>query len=145
MEFLENWGAFAQLAFIAIVFGGGSVLGLYLVRRLVTVDRLQENHEIAGVTFASLGAFYGVVLAFVIVAAWERFDQANANAHNEATALENLYKLGAGLPEPMRSQLDSAVLEYTNHVVEEEWPQMATMRYHTANKGAHDLWSIVIS
>jgi hypothetical protein len=145
MQFLEDWGMSSQLAFIVVVFGGGSVLGLYLVRRLVRVDRLQESHEVAGVTFGALGAFYGVVLAFVIVAAWERFDQANANAHDEATALENLYKLGAGLAEPMRSQLDSEVLEYTHRVVDEEWPQMATMRYHMAKKGAHDLWSMVIS
>ncbi len=145
MGFLEDWGISFQLAFIAVVFGGGSVLGLYLVRRLVNVDRLKENHEVAGVTFGALGAFYGVVLAFVIVAAWERFDQANANAHNEATALETLYKLGAGLSEPMRSRLDSEVLEYTHRVVDEELPQMATMRYHMATKGAHDLWSMVIS
>lgn len=145
MQFLENWGTAFQLAFIAVVFGGGSVLGLYLVRRLVPLNRLEQSHEIAGVTFGALGAFYGVVLAFVIVAAWERFDQANANAHDEATALENLYKLGAGLAEPMRSRLDSKVLEYTHRVVDEEWPLMATRRYHMSKEGAHDLWSVVIS
>lgn len=145
MDFLLDWGIPAQLAFIAVVFGGGSVLGLYVVRRLVPVDRLQENHEVAGVTFGVVGAFYGLVLGFVIVAAWERFNQANANAHDEATALESLYKLGAGLAEPMRSQLDSAVLEYTHRVVDEEWPQMATMRYQMGKQGAHNLWSMVVS
>lgn len=145
MEFLLDWGIPAQLVFIAVVFGGGSVLGLYVVRRLVPLHRLQENQEVAGVTFGALGAFYGLVLAFVIVAAWERFDQAKTNAHEEATALENLYKLGAGLAEPMRSRLDSEVLEYTHRVVDEEWPQMTTMRYHMAKEGAHDLWSLAIS
>src|SRR5215472_13434262 len=105
MEFLLDWSILAQLTFIVVAFGGGSVLGLYVVRRLVPVHRLQENHEIAGVTFGALGAFYGLVLAFVIVAAWERFDQAKTNAHDEATALENLYKLGSGLGDPMGSQL----------------------------------------
>ncbi|HTR60858.1 MAG TPA: hypothetical protein VMH37_04080 [Candidatus Binataceae bacterium] len=112
MEFLESWSMSAQLAFIAVLFGGGSVLGLYIVRRLVSVHSLQENHEVAGITFGILGAFYGLVLGFVIVAAWERFDQADANAHDEATALESLYKLGAGMAEPMRTKLDAAVLEY---------------------------------
>ena len=90
MDFLLDWGIFAQLAFIAVVFGGGSIVGLCVVRRLVPLDRLQKNHEVAGVTFGALGAFYGLVLAFVIVAAWERFNEATANAHDEATALESL-------------------------------------------------------
>ena len=145
MEFLESWSMPAQLAFIAVLFGGGSVLGLYIVRRLVSVRSLQANHEVAGITFGILGAFYGLVLGFVIVAAWERFDQADANAHDEATALENLYKLGAGMAEPMRSQLDAAVLEYTRRVVDEEWPQMANVTYHAGKEGAHKLWSMVIS
>ena len=145
MNFLLYWGAAGQIAFVLVVFGGGSVGGLYIVRRLVPVDHLQKNHEVAGVTFGVLGAFYGLVLAFVIVAAWERFNQANANAHQEATALEGLYELGAGVSEPMRTQLDSAVLEYTHRVLEEEWPQMADNRYHAERARVLKLWSIVLS
>ena len=73
MNFLLYWGSAGQIAFVVIVFGGGSVLGLCIVRRLVPLDRLQKNHDVAGVTFGVLGAFYGLVLAFVIVAAWQRF------------------------------------------------------------------------
>ena len=145
MDFLLYLNTPAQIAFVVVIFGGGSVLGLYVVRRLVPLDRLQKNHEVAGVTFGVLGAFYGLVLAFVIVAAWERFNLANANAHDEATALENLYKLGAGFSEPMRSQLETAILDYTHRVVKEEWPQMADMSYQPSKLGAHMLWSLVMS
>src|SRR5208282_3428118 len=92
-----------------------------------------------------LGAFYGLVLAFVIVAAWERFNLANINAHDEATALESLYKLGAAFSEPMRTQLDSAVLEYSHRVINDEWPAMAENNYEMGKQGAHKLWSIVLS
>ncbi|MGO9451135.1 MAG: DUF4239 domain-containing protein [Candidatus Binataceae bacterium] len=145
MDFLLYWGTAAQITFVLAVFGGGSVAGLYLVRRLVPVDHLQKNHEVAGVTFGVLGAFYGLVLAFVIVAAWERFNQANVNSHEEATALESLYKLGAGFSEPMRTQLDSAVLEYTHNVVEKEWPQMANNTYRAEKGQALKLWSVILS
>ena len=110
MDFLLYWSTGAQLAFVVIVFGGGSVAGLWLVRRLVPLDRLQKNHEIAGVTFGVLGAFYGLVLAFVIVATWERYNEANTNTHAEATALESIYKIGAAFSEPMRGRFDAAVL-----------------------------------
>jgi hypothetical protein len=58
MDFLLYWRTAAQIAFVLVVFGGGSVAGLYIVRRLVSVDHLQKNHEVAGVTFGVLGAFY---------------------------------------------------------------------------------------
>jgi hypothetical protein len=40
-----------------------------------TLERLKQNQEVAGFTFGVIGAFYGLLLAFVIVAAWERFDR----------------------------------------------------------------------
>src|SRR6202040_3883419 len=120
MNFLLYCNAATQIIFVIVAFGGGSIAGLCLVRWLVPLDRLQKNHEVAGVTFGVLGAFYGLVLAFVIVAAWERFNDANAYALTEATALESLYKLGSAYSEPMRAQLDSVVLEYIHNVIEKE-------------------------
>jgi hypothetical protein len=145
MDFLLYWGTFGQIAFVFVVFGGGSVAGLCIVRRLVPVDHLQKNHEVAGITFGVLGAFYGLVLAFVIVAAWEQFTAANANSHQEASALESLYKLGAGFAEPMRTRFDSAVFEYTHRVVDDEWPQMATDTYRAQTGRTLKLWSILLS
>ncbi len=145
MDFRLYWGSFGQIAFVCVVFGGGSVAGLCVVRRLVPVDHLQKNHEVAGITFGVLGAFYGLVLAFVIVAAWEQFTAANANSHQEASALESLYKLGAGFAEPMRTRFDSAVSEYTHRVVDEEWPQMANDNYRAQTGRTLKLWSILLS
>src|SRR5271155_6131934 len=136
MDFLLYWSTAGQLLFVLFAFGGGSMVGLYVVRLLVPLDRLQKNHEVAGITYGVLGAFYGLVLAFVIVAAWERFNDANAYALTEATALESLYKLGAAFSEPMRSQLDSAVLEYVHRVIEKEWPQMADNTFGGGKVGA---------
>src|SRR6204780_725231 len=145
MNFLLYCGSATQIIFVIVAFGVGSVAGLCLVRWLVPLDRLQKNHEVAGVTFGVLGAFYGLVLAFVIVAAWERFNDANSYSLTEATALESLYKLGAAFSEPMRSQLDSAVLKYSHRVVEEEWPQMADNTFQGGKEGAHELWATVLA
>jgi hypothetical protein len=145
MNFLLYWESAGQIMFVIVVFGGGSIAGLCLVRWLVPLDRLQKNHEVAGVTFGVLGAFYGLVLAFVIVAAWERFNDANAYALTEATALESLYKLGGAYSEPMRSQLDSGVLEYIHNVIDKEWPQMADNTFEGGSVGAHKLWATVLA
>ena len=145
MDFLLYWSTPAQVAFVVVVFGDGSVAGLYLVRRLVPLDRLKMNHEVAAVTFGVLGAFYGLVLAFVIVAAWEQFNQANAETRDEATALFNVYKLGAAFSEPLRTKIDSSVLEYTHRVIDEEWPKMADMSYQPGKMNILKLWSLLLS
>jgi hypothetical protein len=145
MDFILYWNTPAQIAFIVIVFGGGSVAGLCLVRLLVPLDRLQKNHEVAAVTFGVLGAFYGLVLAFVIVAAWEQFDEADASSRIEATALFSVYKLGAAFSEPLRSEIDSTVLEYTHRAIDEEWPKMANMSYQPGQMNILKLWSLLLS
>src|SRR6202050_4808748 len=145
MNFLLYCGSATQIIFVIVAFGGGSVAGLCLVGWWVPLARLQKNHEVAGVTFGVLGAFYGLVLAFVIVAAWERFDMANADAISEATALESLYKLGAAFSEPMRTQIDSQVLEYSHRVIDKEWPEMADNTFEGGEVGAHELWSTVLA
>src|SRR5262249_14977384 len=58
--------AYGAAAIVAAVLA--SVVGLLLVRRVVPLHVLQEQHEVAGVTFAVIGGFYGIVLAFVLVA-----------------------------------------------------------------------------
>src|ERR1700724_2937426 len=98
MNYLLYWPTWLQVVFIIAVFSGLSILGLYSVRRLVPVERLKQNHEVAGFTFGVIGAFYGLLLAFVIVAAWERFDRAEAEVQGEGVGLISLYWLLEGFP-----------------------------------------------
>src|SRR6516165_10551538 len=92
------------------------------VRVLVPLERLKQNHEVAGFTFGVIGAFYGLLLAFVIVAAWERFDRAEAEVQGESVALASLYQLSKGFAEPAATRLQMAVRAYTHKIIDEEWP-----------------------
>src|ERR1700704_3594362 len=114
MDYLLFWPTWVQVSFIVIVFSGISILGLYTVRRLVPVERLKKNHEVAGFTFGVLGAFYGLLLAFVIVAAWERFDRANETVQDEGVALISLYRLSKGFSAPAASDMQHAIRAYTH-------------------------------
>ena len=106
MNFLLYCGAATQIIFVIVAFGGGSIAGLCLVRWLVPLDRLQKNHEVAGVTFGVLGAFYGLVLAFVIVAAWERFNDANDGVAGCRATLKNSTIRGYAQEMPRLETLD---------------------------------------
>src|SRR6185437_12512757 len=124
---------------------GLSVLGLYLVRILVPLETLKKNHEVAGFTFGVLGAFYGLLLAFVIVAAWERFDRANENVQEEGVALISLYRLSKGFSAPVASDMQHAIRAYTHRLIDVEWPAMANSNFDSIDDslGTLSLWQIV--
>jgi len=103
---------------------GLAILGLVLVRRMVPLAVLKEQHEVAGVTFAVIGGFYGIVLAFVLVASWERFEHARANTEFEANALGDLYRQAAGLPDSTHGLLAANINAYLHSVIEADWPAM---------------------
>jgi hypothetical protein len=128
MIYLLFWPTWFQVTFIIVTFSGLSILGLYAVRRTVPIEHLKENHEVAGFTFGVIGAFYGLLLAFVIVAAWERFDRADEKVQGEAMALASLYRLAKGFPQPLQHNLQQAIRDYTAHTINVEWPRMASTR-----------------
>jgi Protein of unknown function (DUF4239) len=148
MNYLLYWPTWLQVVFIIVVFSGLSILGLYSVRRLVPVERLKQNHEVAGFTFGVIGAFYGLLLAFVIVAAWERFDRADEKVQAESMALTSLYRLSKGFPPPLQHNLQRAIRDYTDHAINVEWPSMATGLHDKKNDnpiGSLGLWALVAS
>ena len=145
MNFLLYMSTPAQIVTVTIMFSGLSVLGLYLVRVLVPVETLKKNHEVAGSTFGVLGAFYGLLLAFVIVAAWERFDRATENVQEEGVALISLYRLSKGLSAPTADEMRHAIRAYTHQLIDVEWPEMANRKFHSIDDsaGTLPLWQIV--
>jgi hypothetical protein len=146
MAYVLFWPTWIQVASVVIVFSGVSILGLYIVRRLVSVEHLKRNHEVAGFTFGVIGAFYGLLLAFVIVAAWERFDRADEKVQGEAMALVSLYRLSKAYPQPVQHNLQSAIRDYAEHAINVEWPQMdAPVHGETTDdpNGPLRLWAVV--
>src|SRR5271169_1007735 len=102
---LDSMPVMIQAVVVALVFGAVTVGGLYIVRRKIAPDLLREDHDVAGVTFSVVGAFYGVVLAFVIVAVWQRFERADDRAQAESLAVANLYFLSKGFDQPASGQV----------------------------------------
>lgn len=112
-------------AFIVIGFIGLSLAGLMVVRRRVPLERLQEQHDVASACFAVLGSLYGIVLAFVLVSSWERFEAARQDVQREVDALSDVYRHAQALPEPTRTDLERLIVEYAHSVIDSEWASMA--------------------
>jgi hypothetical protein len=144
MDAIDYLPTLVQALIITLAFARITVGGLYAVRRRVEAATLKENHDVAGFTFGIIGAFYGVVLAFVIVVVWQRFERANEQVTSESLAVSNLYSLAQGLGEPYRTELRNALREYANHVLNDEWQAMAEDHYVPDPRQEQRIWDVLL-
>src|SRR5918993_2266321 len=102
-----------------------AVLGLALVQRLVPATIRQEQNDVAGFIYAALGVIYAVLLALVVIAAWEEYQAASETVEEEANSVAEIFWLGYELPEPEGTHLQELARSYAEEVVHKEWPLMA--------------------
>ena len=123
-----------------------SICGLLIIRRFVGIEKLKIYHDVAGPLYHTLGVIYAVVLAFMVIIAWENFDRTDSNVSKEANCYADLCRDANGLSEPFRSQAKAATGEYVKALVEEEWPMLA---WGGRSTRVHDLfteiWDLYLS
>ena len=95
-----------------------------LIHRWVGVTGLAKNNEIAGFKFATVGVIYAVLLAFTVIVVWEKFNDAQSAVANEAGATAALFHYSEG-KEPEALAVRTALVNYLNAAIEDEWPAMA--------------------
>lgn len=114
----------AEMAIVAVVVGCFVVLHAILQRRLRS-ELLRRHNDVAGFLFSAVGVLYAVVLGFVVVVVWQKYDAAVANVENEVDATGNLYHVVAAYPAGPRAQIRRGLLQYAQTVSRVEWPAMA--------------------
>src|SRR4051812_8472592 len=76
-----------------------SCLGLVVMHRLVNVDTRKQHNDAAQAMISVVGTSYAVLIAFIAVAAWQSFTDADKATSEEANYVGNLYWDTAGLPD----------------------------------------------
>jgi hypothetical protein len=80
---------------------------------------------VAGFLIAVVGVIYAVLLAFVVIVSWEKFNDAESITGQEASVLRSMYRDAAELPPPASTTMRALVLEYADDVAHREWAIMA--------------------
>ena len=93
--------------------------------RLAPIEQLAQHTDVAGYVYAVVGVIYAVVLALVVIAAWEEYRDAREAVADEASAVLNLARAANGWPAGDRDEVESALTAYARQVVDVEWPAMA--------------------
>ena len=74
--------------------------------------------------FWVVAALFGLLLAFVIIIAYENFLEASAGVSPEADSLASIVRDSAAFPEPEGDRVRGAVRTYLRAVVDDEWARM---------------------
>lgn len=101
-----------------------AMAGPVVVRRLVRLDRLRTNNEVAGFKFATVGVIYAVLLAFAVLVVWEKFNEAEVDVAREASAAATIFRLSVALPAEYQEPLRKAMAAYLHVAIEKDWPAM---------------------
>lgn len=113
------------LAVIILATVVASLLGLALVRRTVPRSLLAQHTDVAGYIYAVIGVIYAVILALVVIAAWEEHQDAQEAVATEASAVLNLARIANGWPDGDRASVEEVLVTYARQVVDVEWPAMS--------------------
>ena len=113
------------------------LFGLYLVRRKYSAEVLKENHEVAAIIFNAFGLFYGVLVAFVVFATWNGYDEATKNLQLEASEALDIFHSAEAFPDSPRKIIQQGVRDYLAGVYNDEIPKMAEGDLSVYSGGAH--------
>ena len=101
-----------------------AVAGLLVVRRLTSLNLHEEHNNVAGFIYSVLGVAYAVVLGFVLITVWQRYETASQRADQEGADLTAVYFHANALPDSDRRQIQQLAKSYARVVIDEEWPLM---------------------
>lgn len=123
-------------------FIGLSLLALFFIRRFLPLHLRYQENAVIGCTSALVSVIYGVLAGFATLYLINNYNAANDSMEREANAVANMYRDSHGLSDPLKSNIQTAVKNYINQVLNVEWPLMNTGKTVT-NTGATILENIL--
>jgi hypothetical protein len=97
---------------------------MYLVRRQSKADHFFIEIERGAGIFAFLGTAFAVILAFVVLAAFQSFNDAKAGAEQEATSVVELSRTAEFFGPTEKDPIEGVLICYGRAVIHDEWPAM---------------------
>jgi Protein of unknown function (DUF4239) len=131
------------LAAIVFMVAGAAVatLGFRIALRFRPPVRDDAHNDVHAVYFSMVGLLYAILLAFVVVVAWEQFNEAENATETEVTRLSNLLRDAEPLPFEDRVRIQTAILTYTRSVADREYDSMAKGEPDVPTRAAYEsIW-----
>ncbi|ACD90342.1 MAG: DUF4239 domain-containing protein [Chlorobium limicola] len=111
-----------MVSVITLLVMAASVLVMLLVRKNIGYTELAKHNDVAGFIFAVIGVVYAVLLAFVVIVAWQMFRETEEKVHTEVRCMASVFRDIRLIDDPNRMEIQKEIINYTNIVIHEEWP-----------------------
>lgn len=105
-----------------LLLDGVACAGLIIFHRVLKVDLRRAHNELTGYSVAVISVTYAVLLAFIAIATWESFSNAEQIVDGEADYVGSIYRDTQGLPAEMGQAIRADIRDYANTVIRVEWP-----------------------
>ena len=108
----------------SLFFVGVTWFGIIFIKPFLRLLMGRQPHinDMVAHTTAGFSLFYGLLLGLLAVAAYQNYDDVRKSAFAEAASLANLYRDAARYPDPVRSQVQELLRDYTLYVIYKDWP-----------------------
>jgi Protein of unknown function (DUF4239) len=117
------WGLILEILIVLAIVACFVAFHAFLQRRL-RVDVLRRQNDVAGYLFSAVGVLYAVVLGFVVVVVWQKYDGTVSTVEGEVNATSDLYRVVDSYPAAARAEIRSGLRDYVDTVITVEWPAM---------------------
>lgn len=121
---------------MSVLFIGGSLLyatlGVLLGRKLMRPRVAEGHNDVLVPIFLTAGVIYAVLLAFIVVAMWESYDNANANTSEEASILVPMYRQTMDFAPDKGEAMRELIRSYAENVVK-QWEE-----FRATGNGGHE-------
>ena len=108
-----------------VVVGGFVLIAVaigFAVEKWTSAEVRTAHNDRAGFILAVIGVIYAVLLAFVAIGVWERFQQAEMRTYEEAGALATVYRDAGSFRGG--EQIRATLRAYVHTIIGDEWPTM---------------------
>lgn len=126
-----------------LVIGGPVVValaGLMAFHRISHLRALRGENDVAGFVYAAVGVVYGILLAFVVFAVWERYASVDQAVTAEAADLITVFRDSQFLPPQQRAMAQAGLIAYAHSVTGSEWSEHGQLRPHRTADPLNRVW-----
>jgi hypothetical protein len=82
---------------------------------------LERNNEVTGIIFGTVGLVYSLILAFVIIAVWEDYNNLEKTIQTETDRLNSILSHTSTMPPQLKKSFGQSIALYCDQVVNSEW------------------------
>jgi hypothetical protein len=144
--FLSSLPLWLSFLLVVVIPAIAFTIGLIVVRKVFSLERLSTNNEVAGFKFAVVGVTYAVLLGFAVIVVWEKFRDAEAAVAQEASAVVALERLSQGMDGDAGPVVRQRLVNYAEVTIASDWPAMAKAQMSAApSRALNGLYDAVLA